>query len=238
MKTKHIPNRPFKTWSEEEHQTWAKLAQRQIKNVEGRVSKKFFDGFKKLGITLDRVPDGEVLKENLAKATGWKLVSTNLEFADGQSWFEALDRREFFVTEYLRPLDSLDYTPKPDAFHDMFGHLPYVADKQVSNIIDRFTDLMLALPKESRKKLGHLWWYTIEFGFVKESAELKAFGAGLASSFGELNEAFKDLSVVKPLDLKVMSEIKESPFQYHNQYFFLESFEQLEEILENWSMSV
>lgn len=231
----HVRNRPFKQWSEEEHQTWAKLAKRQIKNVEGKVSNKFFEGIKKLDLTVERIPDGNMLKKNLAKATGWKLVSTNLEYADGQSWFEALKRKEFFVTEYLRPVNSLDYTPKPDAFHDIFGHLPYVADVQISRIIEKFTDLMLSLPVESRKKLGHLWWYTIEFGFVREDGELKAFGAGLASSFGELNKAFSDLSAVRPFDIDVIVQTSESPSTYHTQYFVLDSFEQLENILDTWT---
>lgn len=231
--TQHIPNRPFKTWSKQEHQTWKLLAERQMKNLEGKVSQTFWTGVEKLQIPVDHIPKGEELQEKLAEHD-WNLVSTNLEFADGQSWFSALNRNEFFMTEYIRPLDSLDYTPKPDAFHDMFGHLPYIVDPQLKRIIHLFTKLIITSHDEDRKRLGHIWWYTIEFGLVKENDGIKAFGAGLTSSFGELNAVFSDPTVVKPFDIEVIGQTSESPTKFHNQYFVLESFDQLEEVLGNW----
>lgn len=234
-KITHIPNRPFKTWSEDEQATWTLLASRQLKQARDKVSKRFFDGFSQLELTTDHLPDFQQVAMRLEKLIGWKLVSTNLDFADGQTWFELLTRKEFIVTEYIRDKGSLDYTPKPDMFHDLFGHLPYLMDDQLRRIILRFAELMLTASLEDRKKLGHIWWYTIEFGLVKEAREIKAFGAGLTSSFGELQKVFANLDQVLPFDPKQISQTAESPTKFHDKYFVLESFDQLEEFILNWN---
>lgn len=148
---KQHPPRSFKTWRAQEHETWKRLASRQLPNARGKVSEIFFEGIEKLKIPQDKIPDFHQLKRRLANQTGWKLISTDLEFADGQSWFETLARNEFFVTEYIRPLDSLEYTPKPDMFHDTFGHIPFLINTQLSDIIHVFTKKILAatLSKDS-----------------------------------------------------------------------------------------
>lgn len=226
--------RPFKHWTAEEHNTWSRLATRQLKNAEGRVSRRFFDGVKQLGITFDKIPDFTEVSNKLEPLTDWHLVSSALDFADGQSWFESLKKNEFFLTEYIRPSNSLDFTPMPDIFHDAFGHLPYLANSQLSCVIRLFTDLILKADSDNRKKLGHLWWYTIEFGLVKEDGKIKAFGAGLTSSFGELNHAFSEKAKITPFDPKLIGARKESPSGFHDEYFLLDSIDKLEEILRNW----
>lgn len=234
MNTTHITNRPFKHWSAEEEATWSALAQRQLDNGEGKLSQIFFKGIQELGITADQFPDLAQVSHTLQQLTDWELVSTNLEFADGQNWFELLKQNQFLVTEYIRPANSLEHTPKPDVFHDLFGHVPFLVDPQLSRIIRKFTALILERSGEKRKRLSHRWWYTIEFGLVRESGELRAFGAGLASSFGELNNVFQGNTKLIGFTVAEFSQTKESPTAFHPVLFVLDSLDQLENILDTW----
>jgi phenylalanine-4-hydroxylase len=225
-----------KNWSDEEQATWAALAKRQKDTLSGKVIPVFFDALEQLGISTNHLPDLREVDTKLQKTSGWKLVNSSLEFADGQSWFESLQRNEFLVTDYIRPLNSLDYTPKPDVFHDVFGHLPFLVNPQISRIIRKFTTLMLCVKPDERVRLGHIWWFTIEFGLVKARDKVLALGAGLASSFGELNQVFTGKTKLLPFDPEVIGRTAESSSEFHPQLFVLESLDQLEELLEIWPL--
>ncbi|HEX7017835.1 MAG TPA: hypothetical protein VF209_02925 [Patescibacteria group bacterium] len=228
--------RPFKTWNHTEQETWRRLATRQLINAEGKLSRHFFSGIKELHIEADQIPDFDHLKKVLQQKTGWSLMSTELGYADGQTWFETLQKKHFMVTEYIRPLDSLDYTPMPDMFHDTFGHLPFLVNKDISRIITKFTATILKCSPAQRKKLGHIWWYTIEFGLIKENGEVKAWGAGLASSFGELNRVFAGETLLEKFSPEVVGATPNSPHKFHDKLFVLDSFAQLETIVDNWPL--
>src|SRR5690606_2389417 len=141
----------------------------------------------------------------------WELVSTDVQYSDGQTWFEHLVRKEFLITEYIRDQSSLDYTPLPDIYHDAFVHLPLMAHRHYADLVYRYAQLMLACRKEDRKPLGSIWWYTIEFGIIKEDDELKAFGAGLMSSYEELEVAFSDRVERLPFDPATIGPVAPSP---------------------------
>ncbi len=227
---------PFKIWDPEEHQTWQALAQRQFENAQGKVSNRWFKGFEKLGFSTEVIPDFNRVNQTLTPATNWKLVESYFEYADGPTWFGSLNKNEFLVTDYIRPLDSLDYTPKPDMFHDAFGHQPFLMDDQMSRIIRKFSQLMMDSKTKNTDQLGHIWWYTVEFGLVKENGEVRAIGAGLASSFGELNRVFSGITKLQDFDPKVVGKTKESSQQYHEILFVHESLDSCEAMLDNWPL--
>ncbi len=226
----------FKTWSPEEQQTWQRLAERQFKNAQGRVSQIWFDGFENLEFSEKRIPDFNQVNSILTPLTDWKLVESYFEYADGPTWFGCLNKSEFLVTDYIRPLDSLDYTPKPDMFHDAFGHQPFLVNPQLSRIIRTFSRLIMDPQTKNTDQLGHVWWYTIEFGLVKEKGEVRAIGAGLASSFGELNRVFSGVTKLEKFDPQVVGQTEESSSQYHDKLFVHESLDSIETILANWPL--
>jgi phenylalanine-4-hydroxylase len=231
--------RPFKTFSPDEDRIWQLLWDKQIDNMRRHASRLWLDGLDRLGLTRDRIPDFAALSDRLRALVGWELVSTDVIFSDGQTWFEHLARREFLITEYIREEKDLDYTPLPDIWHDTFGHLPLMADQRYADYIERFAHHALNYHQDERTSLGSMWWYTIEFGFMIEpdaggAPTMKAFGAGLMSSPGELTHALSDAVTKSPYSLEAFERITPSPHAMHKTLFVLGSMDELERSVEDW----
>ena len=158
--------RPFKPFAPADDRIWSMLWDKQIANCRQHASSLWLDGLDLLGLDPARIPDFEALSRRLHELSGWELVSTDVIFSDGQTWFEHLARRQFLITEYIRDEKDLLYTPLPDIWHDSFGHLPLMANPRYADYVEHFAHVALRYGKEERKSLGSLWWYTIEFGFI------------------------------------------------------------------------
>jgi phenylalanine-4-hydroxylase len=228
------PKRPFKQFTAEDDAVWRMLYQRQWPQVSRYAHSMFFDGLEKLNLSPDRIPNFAEMSERLKELVGWELVSTNVQYSNGQDWFEALARKEFLITEYIRDVASLDYTPLPDIFHDAFGHLPFMANARYANYIHRFALTAIQFPVEKRTGLGSLWWYSIEFGFMKERGQTKAFGAGLMSGYSELERAYAGAIPILPYDLDAITHIAPSPHEFHEKMFMFDSFAQPDQAVDDW----
>ncbi len=248
--------RPFKKFTSLDDEVWRLLCEKQLPRVRQHASQLWLDGLKILDLPHDRVPDFAEMNERFKALVGWQLVSTPVVYSDGQDWFEHLVRREFLITEYIREKKDIDYTPLPDIWHDTFGHLPFMVHQRYADYIERFANHAVRYTKDERRSLGSLWWYTIEFGFMMEQPQqighefgfmaqpplqmphaapvMKAFGAGLMSSPGELDHALSDEVEKIPYSLDEFEKIDPSPHVMHNKLFILESFEQLEQSVEDW----
>jgi phenylalanine-4-hydroxylase len=230
--------RPFKKWSAAENEVWKILFERQFPNVQKYACQRYFEGHKLLGLTPDHLPDFNELNERFQELVGWELVSTDVQYSSGQDWFEHLVKREFLVTEYIRERDSLDYTPLPDIWHDTFGHLPMLAHKDYADLVYDYAQVMVRLSKEERKGLGSIWWYTIEFGMIRENNDLKAFGAGLFSSHDEIQIAFTDKMRKLPFDPETIAPVAPSPHHIHDTLWTLDSFDQLKGFVQDQLQNV
>jgi phenylalanine-4-hydroxylase len=210
------------------------LWERQWPQVQRHASRLWLEGVDKLQLSPDTIPDFSELNKTLKRLVGWELVSTDVVFSDGQDWFEHLARRQFLITEYIRDRKDLAYTPLPDIWHDTFGHLPLMANQRYADYVEKFAHHALKFTKQERKSLGSMWWYTIEFGFMMEDGAMKAFGAGLMSSPGELAHALSDEVEKVPYSLEEFEKIDPSPHEMHKRLFILDSMEQLEHSVEDW----
>lgn len=226
--------RPFYTFTEAQSAVWRQLYAKQMPRVEKHASRIWLEGLEQLALSSDQIPDFAQLNEQFKALVDWELVSTDVQFSDGQAWFEHLARREFLITEYIRDEKDLDYTPMPDIWHDAFGHLPLMANRRYADYVQQFAKYALMFSKEDRKSLGSLWWYTIEFGFMIEDGAMKAFGAGLMSSPGEMDHALSDVVEKVPYSLDAFETLDPSPRAMHNKLFILDSFEQLEQSVVDW----
>ncbi len=226
-----MSKRPFYTFTEYQHETWKILYERAMPRVQKRACRLYLEGQQIMGMTGQHIPDFEQLDTQYQTRVGWELVSTPIQYSDGQSWFEHLVKKNFLVTEYIRERDSLDYTPLPDIFHDAFGHLPLMIHPRYADLVLAYANLMLLVDGQARQALGSIWWYTIEFGLIKENGEVKAFGAGLMSSYKEIETAFSGDVKCSPFNPDEMGIVKPSPHEIHQQLWILESFEQLEEFV-------
>lgn len=229
--------RPFFTFDETAHETWRLLYAKQWPVASKYASHYWLDGVDKIGLTPDRIPDFEAMDRVFQQTVGWELVSTDVQFSDGQEWFEHLAQRKFLITEYIRDQQDLDYTPLPDIWHDAFGHLPLMINQRYADYVQTFARYALKFDKAARRSLGSLWWYTIEFGFIQEGSEfggIRAFGAGLMSSYGEMHKAMSDDVRRVPYSLEAFENIDPSPHEMHNELFILDDFEQLENSVVDW----
>ncbi|MFN8530454.1 MAG: hypothetical protein U0670_17770 [Anaerolineae bacterium] len=230
MKTR----RPFVEFSPEAHETWRIMAHNQWEQVERHASRLWLDGMPALNVTRDRIPNFAVMDGVLSDLVGWDLVSTDIQYSNDQDWFVAMAQREFLITEYIRDRKDIDYTPLPDIFHDSFGHLPFMANRAFADYCQRFGQTALMHPDSQRYSIKTMWWYTVEFGLVKERGELKALGAGLISSRAEMARAFDGSVELLPFELTAFETIAASPHAYHPQFFVLDSMDQLYDALEQW----
>lgn len=231
MKTR----RPFVAFSDDAHDRWRMMANRQWEQTQRYASRLWLEGIDKLNVTRDYIPDFSVMDTVLFDLVGWNLVSTDIQYSSDQDWFVAMREREFLITEYIRDRQDIDYTPLPDIFHDTFGHLPFMADRKFANYCQRFGDTTLVHPDSQRYSIKTMWWYTVEFGLIKEHGELKAIGAGLLSSKAELARAFDGSVKLLPFDIAAFETVAASPHAYHPQFFVLDSMDQLYDALDTWN---
>lgn len=210
-------------YTDEDHATWAALYARQVKLVAAHACAMFLEGFEKLALDPQRLPDPDVISARLEAMTGWTLGDAQNAYLAPTEWFEHLAERRFPVTDYIRRPDELDFTPNPDLFHEYFGHLAFFTNQEFADTAWLFGKLYLTAQNERQQlEIARLWWYTTEFGFIRENGELRIYGAGLLSSSGELIHSLKPGTPRLPFDIRRVAETPGAAYAMHDTYFILE----------------
>ena len=170
-----------------DHATWATLYARQREVLVGRASDDFLAAQDAMGMTPDRIPKFAELNEVLEGATGWTLIGVEGLLPE-LDFFDHLANRRFPVTWWIRKPEQIDYIEEPDLFHDLFGHVPLLMNPI-------FADYMQAYGRggvkahgigaEALQNLTRLYWYTVEFGLIRQPDGLRIYGSGIVSSKGE-----------------------------------------------------
>ena len=215
-------------FSGEDHATWDTLFARQSAMLPGRASAAFLRGIDMLKLSKPGIPDFVELSERLMAATGWRVVAVPGLIPD-DVFFDHLANRTFVAGNFIRRADQLDYLEEPDVFHDVFGHVPMLADPV-------FADYMVAYGKGGQragslgalKRLARLYWYTVEFGLVEEAGTLRIYGSGIVSSHGESIFALDDPSPNRiAFDLRRVMRTEYRIDDYQQSYFVIPSFDEL-----------
>jgi phenylalanine-4-hydroxylase len=181
----YVVAQDWAAYTPQQHALWRKLYQRQARLVPGRACDEFIASLAALHAA-DAIPDFERTSEALFKATGWRLVAVPGLVPD-HTFFEHLSERRFPVTVWLREPQEFDYIVEPDVFHDFFGHVPLLFNPIVADHLQQYGKGGLkALQLGGLKNLARLYWYTIEFGLMQTERGLRAYGAGILSSGGEI----------------------------------------------------
>lgn len=186
-----LTDKRFLEFNAQENEVWKQLFDNQIKVVEDRVIDEFIDVFKFFG-EFDGIPPIEAMNEHFMAKTGWKIVPVHGLVADGV-FFRHLAQKQFPVTRFIRPTAGASYIQAPDLFHDLFGHVPMLADKRYTKFLELYGKLAMKAPFHmiGNKRLGALYWYTVEFGLIETPKGLRVYGAGIASSEGETRFALE-----------------------------------------------
>jgi phenylalanine-4-hydroxylase len=231
-------------YAPEQHETWAALFARQAALLSGRVCDAYLVGRQKLQLPPDRVPHLAYASEMLKRQSGWQAVRVG-GYVPERIFFQILARRSFPCTDFVRHPDELEYTPAPDMFHDLMGHLPMITNPRFARFFHQYglagtraeTDLQIA-------QLGRIYWFTVEFGLINPTAhhgsrrdpsKSRIYGAGISSSFGEIEHCLSDAVTKRPFDIH---EIAAREFDIHNMQpvvYEIESFDELEQSFQSWT---
>ena len=210
-----------------DHDTYRRLYERQAALLPGLACDEFIAALPSLGIK-DRIPRFEEINERLYKATRWEIVGVPGLIPE-VPFFTLLANRKFPVTDWIRKPEEFDYIVEPDIFHDLFGHVPLLFNPVFADYVQRYGQGGLkANDLNACELLSRLYWYTIEFGLIRQQNGLRAYGAGILSSSGELRYSVtspQPLRVPLALERTMRTRYKIDSFQ--QTYFVIDSFEQL-----------
>ncbi len=228
--TTNVVEQPWSSYSDDEHAVWATLFERQQALLVGRATEVFLRNQQAMGMSPHQIPKFEDLNRALRKATGWEIIGVEGLLPD-LVFFEHLANRRFPVTWWIRRRDQLDYLSEPDLFHDLFGHVPLLMEPAFADYIQAYGRGGVkahALGPEAIAQLSRLYWYTVEFGLIREAQGLRIYGAGILSSKGESIYCL-DSPVPNRLgfDLERMMRTRYRIDTFQKTYFVIDSYEQL-----------
>lgn len=174
-------------FSDEQHAIWADLfAGIHRPYLLEHICHEFIGGLALLQLDPRRIPTVVYLNEQIQPRTGWRIERTVVRYTVADDWYKKFAKRIFLITDYLRTRDQMEFTPEPDMFHDIFGHLPYLTQGFYAHLEDKFAPAYLKATQEEREVIKRLAWYSTEFGLVMEDNRFKVFGAGTISGRAEL----------------------------------------------------
>ena len=228
----HLVPQQWEHFSTQEHRVWDTLFARQVPYLGERIVTSFLEGIPQLGLDRPGIPNLDRLNERLEPLTGWRCVSVPGLVPD-DAFFAMLAERVFPIGNFIRGADSLDYLEEPDCFHDIFGHVPMLAQEPVARLMQAMGRLGVeAVAAGLGESISRLYWHTVEFGLAREGGEVKILGAGLASSFGEAHFAI-EADVPRPRF--TLSDAAATAYRsdaYQPLYFVSDSLEQVAAELE------
>ncbi len=222
----------YDNYTAEDQKVWNILFDRQFPALPKAATKEFLIGLDKVNFTGNAIPNFEETNKLLRELTGWEIYAVPGIVEDGL-FFDLMANKKFPATTWVRKMSELDYLEEPDMFHDVFAHIPLLANQS-------FVDFLQAISKFGQEWIDNEWaihllsriyWFTIEFGLIREEGELKIYGAGILSSSGETKFSLSDEPNHFEYDVDT---ILDTPYRKDNMqenYFIIDSYEQLYESL-------
>ena len=207
--------------------------------LESRASTVYLEGARAINLVRDHLPyleGSKSINNFLEKLTGWQSRAVP-GYLPAKAFFACLARRDFPTTIVIRPMKSIDYLPEPDIFHDVFGHVPLHADPVFADFLQTYGRAALtATDEEDMTRLARLFWFTVEFGLIRETDRIKLYGSGLISSPGESKHALESPDVDRrPFDLDTVCNTDFEIDHYQPILYVLDSFDQLRDAMNEYA---
>lgn len=224
-------NQGWPDYTAAQHAVWKTLYERQTRLLPGLACDAFMEGLQHLPLVADHIPDFEALSEVLYRATGWQVVAVPGLVPD-EVFFGHLANRRFPAGNFIRGAHELDYLEEPDVFHDVFGHVPMLMHPVMADFIQAYGKGGLRAQRLGKlAELARVYWYTVEFGLVRQGEGLRIYGAGIASSFSESRFAVQSESPHRiGFDLARVMRTSYRIDDFQECYFVLDSLEDLLEL--------
>ena len=228
--TTAIVEQPWDDYSADDHATWGTLYERQRRLLVGRACDEFLQAQDAMGMDARAIPRFDQLNEVLGATTGWTLVGVEGLLPE-LDFFEHLANRRFPVTWWIRRPEQIDYIAEPDLFHDLFGHVPLLMNPLFADYMEAYGRGGVkahGIGPEALQNLTRLYWYTVEFGLIRQADGLRIYGAGIVSSAGESKYSLEsDAPNRIGFDLERIMRTRYRIDTYQKTYFVIDSFQQL-----------
>jgi len=217
----------WERYSAADHDLYRRLYERQAAQLPGLACEEFIEAVAHLGAP-QRIPRFDVLSEKLRRATGWEVVAVPGLIPE-EAFFALLAQRRFPVTGWIRKPEEFDYVVEPDVFHDLFGHVPLLFNPMFADYMQAYgAGGLKASRLEACEYLARLYWYTVEFGLIDTPAGLRAYGAGILSSTGELRHSVASTEPRRiGFELERIMRTRYKIDSFQTSYFVIDSFAQL-----------
>lgn len=218
----------YSKYTPEDFEVWKILYERQMENLPGRAAEEYLKGIKRIHFSADKIPDFQEVNPLLKNRTGWELAVVP-GLIDEDIFFKLMSNRKFPASTWLRKMKEIDYLEEPDMFHDVFGHVPLLTNQHFVNFLQELSKIGLDFidSKWAIELLSRIYWFTVEFGLIRENGSLRIYGAGILSSPGETIYSLSD----KPKHFEFnVDQILNTPFRkdvFQDRYFIIDSYEQL-----------
>jgi phenylalanine-4-hydroxylase len=214
-------------YTAQDHDLYRRLYQRQAAQMRGLACDEFVSAVENLGDP-EHIPRFDALSEKLMRATGWEVVAVPGLIPE-EAFFGLLSKRRFPITGWLRKPEEFDYVVEPDVFHDLFGHVPLLFNPVFADYMQAYgRGGLKAMQLADCELLARLYWYTVEFGLINTPQGVRAYGAGILSSAGELRHSVRSSEPSRiGFDLKRIMRTRYKIDTYQASYFVIDSFEQL-----------
>ncbi|WP_288373773.1 phenylalanine 4-monooxygenase [uncultured Algoriphagus sp.] len=218
----------YEAYTAEDFKVWKILYERQMPNLPKAASQAYLDGVEIVKFTAERIANFEELNKILKETTGWA-VQVVPGLIDDDLFFGLLNNRRFPSSTWLRKMEQLDYLEEPDMFHDAFAHMPMLTNQPYVDFLEKLSGIALKHIDDpwAIQLLSRIYWFTIEFGLIRENGELRIYGAGILSSKGETKFSLSDEPAHYPYDVKKIMNQEYWKNKFQDKYFVIESYEQL-----------
>jgi phenylalanine-4-hydroxylase len=217
---------PVPTYSSEQHETWALMVDRQSKALPGRATREYLDALKFLDLPRNKIPRLIDVSKKLESASGWRITRT-AGLVPEKEFFECLSQKLFPCTDFIRERGELEYTPSPDMFHDLFGHIPLITVPTFAEFYEFFGKAAMKASGDKLTKLQRIYWFSVEFGLIRKPEGLRIYGSGILSSPGEVFNSLGPDVKTHPWNFKM---VENQYFEIHHMQgdlFVIDSFESL-----------
>ena len=218
----------YENYTAEDQQVWKILYDRQIKNLPTAATVAYLEGLKEIKFSPHQIPEFNATNKILRSLTGWELAVVPGIVPD-YTFFELMSNKKFPATTWLRKMEELDYLEEPDMFHDVFAHVPLLTNQAFVNFLEELSIIGLNYcgDEYAIEILSRVYWFTVEFGLIRENDQLRIYGAGILSSAGETKYSLSNEPKHHEFDVQ---QIANTPYRkdvFQTEYFIIESYEQL-----------
>jgi len=227
----------YASYTNEDHQTWSLLFERQSRFILDEAAEEFKKGFKTLSIPSDKVVNIDELNRTLDRLCDWNVVGVT-GLVPNELFFDMLQNKKFPVTVTMRKPHELAFSELPDIFHDVYGHVAMLLNETFSSFMVEYSRIALKYIDDvtTVEYFGRLYWFTLEMGLIQEKGKLRPYGGAILTSSGEIENINSPAVARHPFNLEQVIHTPYDNLKVQKEYFFIDSFQQLFDSLQDMDM--